>query len=125
MGMVYEQSTGNFYISGTFLERGFAGVKGEHQNNPASQCIRDTGPLPRGRYRMEKDEEDKYTEGIKLTPLPDTDMCPSKRFGFYIHGDNRTYPGTGSTGCIILSLTARLAILKAIDDGNDILTVKL
>jgi len=126
MGMEYEQFTGNFYISGTFLEQGFAGVKGEHQNNPASQCIKDTGLLPRGRYRMEPaGEGSKYKKAISLIPLPGTNMCPSKRHSFFIHGDNRQYPRTGSTGCIVLSLKARLKILKAIENGNDILTVKL
>jgi len=125
MRSLYEQFTGNFYINGTFLEQGFAGVKGEHQNNPASQCIPDTGPLPRGRYMMEPaGESSKYKKAIRLIPLPDTDMCPSKRFGFFIHGDNKYYPRTGSTGCIILSLTARLKILDAIKSGNVILTVK-
>jgi len=125
MGMVYEQSTGNFYISGVFLERGFAGVEGEHQNNPASQCLKDIGPLPRGRYRMIPDNERTYVKAIQLIPFPDTDMCASKRDGFFIHGDNRQRPRTGSTGCIVLSLIARKAILEAMKHGNEILTVKL
>jgi len=125
MRSLYEQSTGNFYISGVFLERGFAGVKGEHQNNPASQCMKNIGPLPRGRYRMEKAIKSKYKKAIQLTPFPETDMCQPVRDQFFIHGDNRKFPRTGSTGCIVLSITARLKILKAIDDGNDILTVKL
>jgi len=124
MGMEYEQSTGNFYISGTFLERGFAGVKGEHQNNPASQCMKDIGPLPRGRYRMEKPKRSKYVEAIKLTPFPETDMCQPVRDNFFIHGDNVKFPRTGSTGCIILTITARRKILDAIDKGNDVLIVR-
>jgi len=126
MGMVYEQSTGNFYISGVFLERGFAGVAGEHQNNPASQCMKNIGPLPRGRYRMVPNiGSTKYVDSILLFPFPENYMCNPVRDEFLIHGDNRKFPRTGSTGCIVLSHPARLKIIDAIKHGNEILTVKL
>ena len=117
---VYEQSTGLFAIFefddggnerclGEY--RGYAG-RGLHKNNPASDHVRNLGPLPRGFYRV-GDCFDHSRLGVlayRLEPFAVNEM--HGRSGFLIHGDSRLAPGDASRGCIILHRAGREAILR-------------
>lgn len=114
----YEQATGLFRVvrleeggrESILLEvRGYAGAKGPHRNNPASQHLRNLGPLPVGCYAFGKAETHPRLGplAIPLIPHGRTDMLG--RSGFLIHGDNAR--GDASRGCIILNRSTRRALL--------------
>jgi len=123
MGMEYEQATGEFYISGKLLAKGYAGYM-EYANDTASEHIEDKGPLPRGRYRMTYIGKHERLGPIvtKLTPMPETEMFG--RHSMLIHGDNEDLNRTGSNGCIVLPRPARERIRDEVLSGNDILRVR-
>jgi len=119
MGMQYYQASGEFYISGKYIETGYAGAP-DYINKPEAQCLVNRGPLPRGRYKMTYEGTYKTVHTIRLTPMPGTDMCG--RDGMLIHGGNVSR--TSSQGCIILTRETREKIREQIKLGNDILEVK-
>jgi len=122
MGMQYVQATGEFYISGKYIETGYAGAP-DYINDPEAQCLVNRGPLPRGRYKMTSiGRHKKLTHVIRLTPQPGTDMCG--RDGMLIHGGKYDGSLTASKGCIILTTETRIKIREQIKLGNDILEVK-
>jgi hypothetical protein len=87
---------------------------GTRKNKPASQCVRDHGPIPRGKYKLGKigSHPKLGTNVIKLTPEDTTVMCG--RSNFYIHGDKKSPApqGNASEGCIVTPLSIRLMISK-------------
>jgi len=123
MGMQYVQATGEFYISGQYIETGYAGAP-DYINNPEAQCLVNKGPLPRGRYKMTHEEyHPRFKKAaIRLTPQPGTDMCG--RDGMLIHGGKKDGSLTASEGCIILTIKTREKIIEEVKRGNDILEVK-
>jgi len=123
MGMEYEQATGEFYIDGKFLAKGYAG-NGAHANDTASEHLEDLGPLPRGRYRMTYIGQHPKMGPIvtRLTPMSGTEMFGRDKM--LIHGDNKDLNRTGSSGCIVLPRPARERIRDEIARGNDVLRVK-
>ena len=117
---IYVQETGAMFDpQGAQLETGYAG-KDPHKNNPASQCVKDLGPLPRGDYRIRAQRNNPTPVTLPLDPDPGNFMCKPLRSGFLIHGDSIAAPGTASNGCIILSRSARISIR---DSGDDLLRV--
>jgi len=121
MQMEYIQSTGELFINGKFIAKGFAGAPG-FINDPHSEHLENQGPLPRGRYKMTHLKYYKTKDDIRLTPLDESRM--HGRSGMLIHGDSKEFPGTGSTGCIILPPDIRKKIAEEVLRGNDILEVK-
>ena len=100
--------------SGKVLAVGYSG-KGPDKNNPASEAVKNLGPLPTGRYHI-LPPVDTMTHGpfvLWLTPDPGNDMMG--RSGFGIHGDSIVAPGTASEGCIILPRFARDRIAESGD----------
>jgi hypothetical protein len=102
--LIYVQASGEFFNSGgpvlTPIAKGYSGA-GEHKNNPASQCLSQLGPVPRGWYTMHLDDTiDGLDAAIRLQPDEDNEMCG--RSGFLIHGDSTTKPGWASEGCIVV-----------------------
>jgi len=126
--MTYIISTGEFYMDEKLLEKGYSGYynvtsKVDYRNDPFAQCVKDRGPIPVGRYYMSDGNNRKTKYSIKLTPVDITAMC--NRVNFLIHGDSIHVAGTASEGCIILGLTSRQEILKAIrSDGTSTLEVR-
>lgn len=93
------------------LGTGYAG-HGAGVNNAAMQSVHNTGPLPQGTYRIDP-PVDTATRGpyvMWLTPDPANEMFG--RSGFGIHADEVANPGKrlASTGCIVMSNSARMAI---------------
>lgn len=111
---VYEQSTGRMYHNGVLMfEDGWAGAVG-YKNKPEYQCLKDKGPLPRGRYTINAPKTGVTgSYSLPLTPDSSNQMC--NRNAFLIHGSNRKDPASSSTGCIILSLQQRKDIWKSND----------
>ena len=129
---IYSQDTGNLYDSGNPsnipIATGYSGA-GAYQNDPASQCYQDLGPIPRGTYTIGPMGDAVLGNGkvlknaLLLTPDPANAMCG--RAGFYIHGDNATYPGWASEGCIVIQdLAQRKLVNNAVTAGMDQLEVR-
>lgn len=118
---IYEQRTGLLEIfdvvDGGAVERclyqsiGYAG-RGDHKNDPASQCRKSEGPLPRGVYRVcgPQDHPRLGPLAFPLVPYRTNRMCG--RSGFFIHGDSRQNPGNASHGCIVVNRPCRDAIVE-------------
>ncbi|MBV8567663.1 MAG: DUF2778 domain-containing protein [Methylobacteriaceae bacterium] len=110
---IYVQETGNMYqdVGGvlTFLANGYSG-RGQYQNKPDAQCVKDYGPLPRGLYTFASPRALNFmTDCLPLTPEAGTDMCNPARAGFWIHDGIFSGPhGNSSHGCICLQRPARL-----------------
>jgi hypothetical protein len=119
----YIQSTGEVYWQHPpvteLVATGYAGA-GALKNDPASQCVSDLGPIPRGDYTIGEigdygpNQELKWA--LPLTPAPENDMCD--RSNFLIHGDSSAHPGWGSAGCIVIAdRTVRLKIAQSGDNN--------
>jgi RHS repeat-associated protein len=126
---VYEQSTGRMWhvndTTGVIREAtppnkpGYSG-HGEGVNHPGYEFVKDVpgehspGPIPRGTYRIERQQNNVTGSGtrlpgsMRLTPDPKNTMYG--RDGFLIHGDNPRGNQTASTGCIILPPSIRRVI---------------
>jgi hypothetical protein len=94
-GVVYDPN-------GQLFQQGcYAGVP-EHFNDPAYECVPNTGPLPRRMYRMTEflNQYQGKSDVIRLQPENVAAMCG--RGGFLIHGSNNPPAHTGSQGCIIV-----------------------
>jgi hypothetical protein len=113
--LIYSQTTGDMCnAEGELLGTGYAG-HGEGVNNPALQSIHNTGPLPQGVYTIAA-PVNTATHGpyvMWLTPDPANEMFG--RSGFGIHADEIANPGKhlASTGCIVMSNPARVAIWQS------------
>jgi len=121
--LIYSQASGEMRnAAGGLLGTGYAG-HGEGVNNPAMQSVPDTGPLPQGIYTIQP-PVDTSTHGpfvMWLSPDPSNKMFG--RFGFGIHADEIANPGKrlASTGCIVMSNPARVAIWTAAQaDGGQL-----
>jgi RHS repeat-associated protein len=120
----YSQATGRLVCTDDTTkkqvadETGYSG-SGTKKNDPASQCDKNEGPLPRGGYTMGPAyDSNKGKNTIPLDPDATNAMC--SRSGFLMHGDSIANPGTASEGCIIMSLATRTTIADA---GGGTLTV--
>jgi hypothetical protein len=117
---IYVQKTGNMYhnVDGTlaFLANGYAG-RDQYQNDPASQCVMDFGPLPRGTYSIAAPTTFNFmTNCLRLMPVAGNDMCNPARAGFWIHDGVFHGPhGDSSHGCICLQPAARLTMWASDD----------
>ncbi len=114
--LIYSQTTGEMRNGAALLGTGYAG-RGEGLNNPAMQAVPNIGPLPQGIYTINP-PVDTTTHGpyvMWLTPDPANEMFG--RFGFGIHADEIANAGKhlASTGCIVMSNEARLAIWESGD----------
>jgi hypothetical protein len=119
MGWMYQQSTGRLSRDGVAVGRGYAGL-GQGQNNPAMQHVRDTGPLPRGVWRILPPQDPVRLLGPLAMPLEPVSVALFGRDAFLIHGDSIAANRTASTGCIVLPMEVRRAILES---GDTELTV--
>lgn len=120
---VYEQATGRWLDpTGRVLGTGYSG-KDWGKNQPATQSIANTGPLPEGLYLIGS-PRDTITHGpfvLPLTPDPANNMWGRK--SFLVHGDSLVSPGSASEGCIILAITVRRAIAAISESSDNLLQV--
>jgi len=93
----------------------YAGAPG-YKDNPEYECLRNKGPLPRGRYRIVGVPFTHKNAGLftlRLEPDKGNNMCG--RDGFLIHGDSKKEPGKASNGCIVLAQNFRRKIWDSKD----------
>lgn len=101
MSWEYDVKEHKFYLDGVYqFDADYAGASG-YKNDPAHECVKNSGPLPRGKYTL------------SLTPYSTNDMCG--RDAFKIHGKSSQHPEDSSEGCIIAPLSARRSIWKSDD----------
>lgn len=67
MPWIYKQFTGELFYNDKFIGRGYSG-KGQHKNNPASESIKNWGPIPKGHYTIGSYHNHKGPMTIILTP---------------------------------------------------------
>jgi type VI secretion system (T6SS) effector TldE1-like protein len=119
----YSQTTGEMRdAADVLLGAGYAG-HGAGVNNPALQSIEDTGPLPQGIYTVNPPVNTTTHGPYVMWLMPDPANEMFKRAGFGIHADEIANPGKrlASTGCIVMSNPARLAIWTAAQaDGRQL-----
>ncbi|MFP2517064.1 tlde1 domain-containing protein [Buttiauxella agrestis] len=111
---VYSVSSGTLSRNEERISGGYAGL-GAHKNDSSFECSKDSGPLPRGRYRIGQPFFHPRTKGYTMRLIPDSSNIMCDRDGFMIHGDSIRHPGQASNGCIIFPLKVR----KHIWESND------
>lgn len=119
--LVWSQSKGELtrFGSDTVIGKGYSGAA-QGRNNPALQDVPQTGPVPRGFWRLGAAYTSAKTGPMTIplyklddTPGDDTD-AQTGRSSFRIHGDNAT--GTASEGCVILPRIIREMIAAGKDE---------
>ncbi len=127
MPFSYTDNSGNLRHNGAIIGRGYSG-HGPGVNNPAMQRVVAVGPIPPDVYKIGKSYTDPHRGPMtmRLTPKDGhAGDAETHRDGFLIHADAIHFPGkmVASEGCIILSAQLRLLISRAVDAGDDELTV--
>lgn len=118
--LLYSQSSGEIYeLDGGFVRLG-VGYSGRRQwtNQPSSDGLVGTGPIPRGRWKTSKAFTHDRLGPVCIPLAPASYLTDAKgRSGFYIHGDNSHGDRSASSGCIILGrgLRERIAALGQVD----------
>jgi hypothetical protein len=114
----YSQSTGELHqIQNGRRVRVGTGYSGINAglNNPAMENMPNTGPIPRGRWRIGNPRRSPNT-GPHVLDLRPVGHNANGRTDFQIHGDNRTpQPNDAFNGCIILPRNLRERISNSGD----------
>lgn len=116
MSWVYDVRKRSFTWNGKYqFSARYAGAEG-YKDNPDFECLKDKGPLPRGKYTIagqpfKHPNVGPYT--LRLRPYATNNMC--ERDGFLIHGDSIRRPGNASNGCVILDRGFRKIIYESGD----------
>ena len=116
MAWIYNVKRHEFSRNGQFKFRARYAGNGKYKDDPQFECVKNKGPLPRGKYRIVGEPVNHKRTGrytLVLQPYADNRMCG--RDGFLIHGDSRAHPGEASRGCIILDFEFRRAIFDSKD----------
>jgi hypothetical protein len=105
---VYKQSTGELYLNGKLVGKGYSG-NGKGLNNLDLEKEKNVGPIPRGEWKIgEAFKHD--TKGPTVMRLTPVGHDAHGRSGFLIHGDNKEMDHTASDGCIVLGPDIRKQI---------------
>lgn len=114
MPWTYNQTTGSLRDpQGQLVANdGYSGA-GQGRNNRAMEHARNTGPIPRGRYRIGNARHSTHTGPVSMNLAPQTGTTTFGRSAFMIHGDNISH--TASNGCIILRRPIREQINSSTD----------
>ena len=105
----YDQKTGEIKIRNTVVGYGYSGA-GKGVNNPALENVRRVGPIPRGRWKIDRWDDKHGDKGPQVAVLSPVGHDAHGRTAFLIHGDNTSLNQTGSWGCIIASRLIRNAL---------------
>ena len=115
------QQTGKFTFPDGTVVAGYSG-NGQWKDNPASQDVKDHGPLPQGKYAGVKLFDPHPRVGayaIELEPDPTNEMFG--RGGFFLHGDSFDHSGDASDGCIVLPHDARVKFWESGDHEIEVI----
>lgn len=105
MSWIWDQSARTLSRDGAVVARGYSG-RGAAKNDPMTEHVRATGPIPRGQWRIGPPRTSRRTGPYVLSLTP-VGHAARGRTAFQIHGDSARAPGTASSGCIILSRAVR------------------
>lgn len=108
------QSSGRIYRDGELIATGYAG-RGDGKNNPAMQNVRQTGPLPQGKYTIGPAHTSAPLGPVVMNLEPDPANQMFGRSCFRIHGDDPIHMGQSSEGCIVLPRVFREEIAASPD----------
>lgn len=110
MAWEYNVREHRFYHDGTpAFFANYAGASG-YKDDPAQECVKDNGPLPRGRYTIGEPHNYPHTGKYSLSLIPDSANSMCGRDAFKIHGMSSKRPLDSSNGCIIAPLSIRKQI---------------
>lgn len=111
----YNVKEHKFYQNGTFkYDANYAGATG-YKNDPAQECVKEKGPLPRGSYNIGSPHNSAHTGKYTISLIPASSNLMCGRDAFKIHGMNANHPADSSNGCIIAPLSVRKAIWSSGD----------
>lgn len=113
--LFYEQASGRLLVAdGENLSRLGTGYAGQppYVNSPEAQGLKARGPIPRGRYRVERPFDHVRLGPVAMFLAPERGNDMQGRSGFFIHGDNSLANQTASHGCIILPRKVREKIAE-------------
>jgi hypothetical protein len=119
MAWEYSQSTGVLTHNGQHYAFGYSG-KGKAKNDPSTERILNTGPIPKGHYRITGHNNHKGPWTVILEPIMGTNTFG--RTAFRVHGDNPQTVGDSSEGCIVIN-GAHLR-QRMVTSGDTILVVR-
>lgn len=119
MTWTYHQASGKMLFKSAEVGIGYSG-HGAGRNNPAMEAVHDVGPIPRGKWAIEKPAYDDPHLGPIVMHLEPVEHDAHGRTLFRIHGDNKT--GDASHGCIILSHGVRQMIAASIDTDLEVVS---
>lgn len=86
------------------------------------QSVKDVGPVPTGRYRIDAPVNTVTHGPYVLRIVPDPKNVMYGRTGFLIHGDSVVSPGTASEGCIVQSRDVREKIWASGDRDLEVVS---
>lgn len=110
----YHQKTGQIYRNGVLQGFGYSGHDAG-KNKPEAEALRAVGPIPRGKWLIEKWLDKHPSKGPIVAVLKPVGHDAHGRSGFLIHGDSIATPGAASLGCIILSRHLRELMMESGD----------
>ena len=111
----YDVREAKFYKDGVFqFKSEYAGAIG-YYNDPANECVKNNGPLPRGKYTIGAPYNSTKTGPYTLPLIPDCSNNMCGRNEFRIHGDSGKHPGAASEGCIVTDFNTRRDIWNSND----------
>ncbi len=114
----YDQSSGELRHDGTFEGTGYSGT-GIGRNRPEAQQISNTGPIPRGRYKIGPAYDHPHLGPCVMNLDPEPGTNTFGRSEFRAHGDNQRHDA--SHGCLILGPSIRRLIANSGDTDLEVL----
>jgi hypothetical protein len=117
----YSQTTGAISHDGIALGHGYSGFA-SGKNNPKAECLQAVGPIPRGKLKITRWDDQHGDKGPQVAVLAPVGHDAHGRSAFLIHGDSKSAPGTASHGCIILSRDLRDQIRNSGDTDLEVIT---
>lgn len=112
MSWTYIQSTGAMKFKNSIQGEGYSG-HGVGRNNPSLEWMHDVGPIPAGKWKIEKPAYNDTHLGPCVMKLEPVGHDAHGRTDFRIHGNNQT--NDASHGCIILGPATREMIAHSDD----------
>lgn len=104
--ITYSQISGGISLDDENIGDGYSGF-GSGLDNPSLEAEHDVGPIPRGKWHIDRWDDHHGTKGPCVAVLSPVDHDAHGRSAFLIHGDNPDVNHSASHGCIIASRPIR------------------
>lgn len=118
--ITYRQRDGLQTQDGKLVGVGYSG-HGAGLNDPDMEAVPDTGPIPRGRWRIVRWDDHHAGKGPCVAVLEPVGHSAHGRAGFLVHGDNVAMDHSASQGCIVDSADIRHALRASGDMDLDVI----